>query len=102
MEPWLLGALAGGTAALAVLIAQHRGQSAATAHSIVTLLRDRGALTIPEMMDLLGLAGWSAQGKLVMGIDSLVRARRVHEHDVPRNTPSTDRIKIRKYSLMRE
>jgi hypothetical protein len=99
MEPWLLGAFAGGTAALAVFIAQRRTNP--TVPSVVTLLRDRGPLTIPQIMEDLGLQGFSAQGKIVMALDTLVRSGQVNEQPVPPNTPTLDKIKVRKYSLIR-
>ncbi len=71
MEPWLIGAIAGGTAALAVMVSQRRGNK--TALEVLPLLRDRGPLTIPEIMEQLGLVGFSAQGKVVMALDSLIR-----------------------------
>jgi hypothetical protein len=97
MEPWLLGAFAGGTAALAMLIAQRRTNT--TIPSVLTLLRDRGPLAIPDMMNELGLAGFSAQGKIVMALDSLVRRGQVTEQPVPPGTPTLDKIKVRKYAL---
>lgn len=99
MEPWLLGAFAGGTAALAVFFAQRRTNP--TVPSVVTLLRDRGPLTIPQIMEDLGLQGFSAQGKIVMALDKLVRSGQVNEQPVPPNTPTLDKIKVRKYSLIR-
>jgi len=97
MEPWLIGAIAGGTAALAVMVSQRRGNK--TALEIVPLLRDRGPLTIPEIMEQLGLVGFTAQGKVVMALDSLIRASTVEERPVPPGTPQLDKIKVRKYAL---
>jgi hypothetical protein len=99
MDPWILGVIAGGTAALAVLVAQRRGSQSATTQSVLTLLRDRGPLTIPEMMDQLGLSGFSEQGRLVMALDSLIRGDRVAEQPVPATTPTLERINVRKYIL---
>ena len=97
MEPWLIGAIAGGTAALAVMVSQRRGNK--TALEIMPLLRDRGPLTIPEIMEQLGLVGFTAQGKVVMALDSLIRAGTVEERPVPAGTPQLDKIKVRKYAL---
>ena len=97
MEPWLIGAIAGGTAALAVMVSQRRGNK--TALEILPLLRDRGPLTIPEIMEQLGLVGFTAQGKVVMALDSLIRAGTVEERPVPPGTPQLDKIKVRKYAL---
>jgi len=97
MEPWLLAAIAGGTSALAVMIVQRRSNQEVP--SVLTLLRDRGPLTIPEMMHELGLVGHSAQGRIVSAIDTLVRGGKVYEHDVPPNTPALERYQLRKYSL---
>src|SRR5262245_38834804 len=97
MEPWLLGAIAGGTAALAVVVSQRRGNKTAT--GVWPLLRDRGPLTIPEIMEQLGLHGFSAQGKVVMALDSLIREGRVEERPVPPGTPAQEKINVRKYAL---
>ena len=97
MEPWLIGAIAGGTAALAVMVTQRRGNK--TALEVLPLLRDRGPLTIPEIMDQLGLVGFSAQGKVVMALDSLIRSGNVEERPVPPGTPQLEKIKVRKYAL---
>jgi hypothetical protein len=95
MEPWLLGAIAGGTAALAVVVAQRRGNK--TASEVFPLLRERGPLTIPEIMHQLGLQGFSQQGKVVMALDSLIREGRVEERPVPPGTPTLEKINVRKY-----
>jgi hypothetical protein len=97
MEPWLIGAIAGGTAALAVMVSQRRGNK--TALEVLPLLRDRGPLTIPEIMEQLGLVGFSAQGKVVMALDSLIRSGNVEERPVPAGTPQLEKIKHRKYAL---
>ena len=97
MEPWLIGAIAGGTAALAVMVSQRRGNK--TALEVLPLLRDLGPLTIPEIMEQLGLVGFSAQGKVVMALDSLIRAGSVEERPVPAGTAQLDKIKVRKYAL---
>jgi predicted transcriptional regulator len=97
MEPWLIGAIAGGTAALAVMVSQRRGNK--TALEVFPLLRDRGPLTIPEIMEQLGLVGFSAQGKVVMALDSLIRQGSVEERPVPPGTPQLEKIKVRKYAL---
>lgn len=97
MEPWLIGAIAGGTAALAVMVSTRRGNK--TAHEVLPLLRDRGPLTIPEIMEQLGLVGFSAQGKVVMALDSLIRAGKVEERPVPPGTPQLEKIKVRKYAV---
>jgi predicted transcriptional regulator len=97
MEPWLIGAIAGGTAALAVMVSARRGNK--TALEVLPLLRDRGPLTIPEIMEQLGLVGFSAQGKVVMALDSLIRAGSVEERPVPPGTPQLEKIKVRKYAL---
>jgi hypothetical protein len=97
MEPWLIGAIAGGTAALAVMVSQRRGNK--TALEVLPLLRDRGPLTIPEIMEQLGLVGFSAQGKVVVALDSLIRAGNVEERPVPAGTAQHDKIKVRKYAL---
>ena len=99
MEPWLLGAFAGSTAALAVLIARRRSDTMIP--SVLTLLRDRGPLTIPGIMAELGLVGFSAQGKLVGAIDSLVRSGKVCEQPVPPKTAMHEKINVRKYALIR-
>ncbi len=97
MEPWLIGASAGGTAALAVMVSQRRGNK--TASEVLPLLRERGPLTIPEIMEQLGLVGFSAQGKVVMALDSLIRAGSVEERPVPPGTPQLEKIKVRKYAV---
>lgn len=66
---------------------------------ILPLLRDRGPLTIPEIMEQLGLVGFAAQGKVVMALDSLIRAGRVEERPVPAGTPPLEKIKVRTYAV---
>ena len=97
MEPWVLGAIAGGTAALAVIVSQRRGNK--TASEVWPLLRERGPLTIPEIMNQLGLQGFSAQGKVVTALDSLIREGRVEEWAVPPGTPTLEKINVRKYAV---
>ena len=96
MEPWLIGAIAGGTAALAVVVSARRNK---TALEVLPLLRERGPLTIPEIMEQLGLVGFSAQGKVVMALDSLIRAGSVEERPVPAGTPQLEKINVRKYAV---
>lgn len=96
MEPWLLGAIAGGTAALAVVVAQRRGHQ--TAVDVLPVLRRKGPLTIPELMTELGMQGFSAQGKVVMALDSLVRSGLVDERPIPSGIPALDRINVRKFA----
>ena len=98
MEPWLLGAIAGGTAALAVMVAQRRG-GGRTAKEVWPLLRERGPLTIPEIMHQLGLVGFSAQGKVVTALDALIREGKVEERAVPPGTPTLEKINVRKYAV---
>jgi hypothetical protein len=97
METWLIGAIAGGTAALAVMMTRRGGNK--TALEVLPLLRDRGPLTIPQIMEQLGLVGFSAQGKVVMALDSLIRSGRVEERPVPAGTPQLEKINVRKYAL---
>jgi hypothetical protein len=97
MEPWLIGAFAGGTAALAVLVSSRRGNQ--TAREVLPLLHERGPLTIPEIMDQLGLIGFSAQGKVVMALDALIRSGSVEEKPVPLGTPQLEKINVRKYAV---
>lgn len=97
MEAWLIGAIAGGTAALAAMVAR-RGDNK-VALEILPLLRERGPLTIPEIMEQLGFVGMSAQGKVVMALDKLIRAGKVEERPVPPCTPQLEKIKVRKYAV---
>lgn len=96
MEPWLLGAIAGGTAAFAVVIAQRRSNK--TTPEVLSILRDRGAMTIPEIMRDLGLEGMSAQGRVVMALDALVKHGEVDELPVDRDVPRLERINVRRYT----
>ena len=98
MEPWLIGAIAGSTAALALVVSQRRGNNR-TASEVWPLLRERGPLTIPEIMNQLGLQGFSAQGKVVTALDSLIREGRVEERPVPPGTPTLEKINFRKYAV---
>jgi DNA-binding MarR family transcriptional regulator len=97
MEPWLLGAIAGGTAAFAVVIAQRRTNK--TTPEVLSILRDRGPLTIPEIMRELGLEGMAAQGRVVMALDTLIKRGDVDELPVDREVPRLERIKVRRYSM---
>ena len=95
METWVLGALAGGTAALAVMIAQRRTHK--TLPEVLSILRERGPLTIPEIMRELGLEGMGAQGRVVTAIDRLVLRGQIAEQPVEREVPRMERIHVRKY-----
>ncbi len=95
MEPWLLGALAGGTVAFAALIAQRR--TSKTTPEVLSILRERGPLTIPGIMSELGLEGMSAQGRVVMALDTLIKRGAVDELPVPGDVPRMERIKVRRY-----
>jgi hypothetical protein len=95
MEPWLLGALAGGTAAFAVVIARARGNK--TTPEVLSILRERGPMTIPDIMRELGLEGMSAQGRVVMALDALIRRGEVDELPVEREVPRLQRIEVRRY-----
>ena len=96
MEPWLLGAIAGGTAAFAVVIAQRRSNK--TTPEVLSILRDRGPMTIPEIMRDLGLEGMAAQGRVVMALDTLIKRGEVDELAVARDVPRLERIKVRRYT----
>ena len=97
MDHWLLGAIVGGTAAVAVIVVQRR--SSTTAKEVWPLLCERGPLTIPEIMEQLGLVGFSQQGKIVIALDSLIREGRVEERPVPPGVSTTDKISVRKYAV---
>jgi hypothetical protein len=96
MDPMILGVIAGGTAALAMIVAQRRTTKRL---ELVPLLREHGPLTIPQLMAMLGLEGWSAQGRVVMALDALVRSGKVEEGKVSRTIPTIERINHRKYTL---
>ena len=96
MEPWLLGAIAGGTAAFAVVIAQRRSNK--TTPEVLSILRDRGPMTIPEIMRDLGLEGMSAQGRVVMALDALIKHGEIDELPVDRDVPRLERINVRRYA----
>lgn len=99
MEPWLLGAIASGTVALAAVIAQRR--SSKTRPEVLSILRERGPLTIPGIMSELGLEGMSAQGRVVMALDALIKRGVVDELPVAGDLPRMERIKVRRYSATR-
>jgi len=98
MSPVLLCLLGGLTALLAVSVLRRRVSR--VAREVLPVLRDGGPLTIPELMDRLGLDRIEARGTIVIAIDSLVRSGRVHEGTVPPNTPTPLRIDVRKYSAL--
>ena len=95
METWLLGAIAGGTAAFAVVIAQRRTNRHTP--EVLSILRDRGPLTIPEIMAELGLEGMTAQGRIVLALDTLIKRGAVDERPIAADVPRMERIKVRKY-----
>jgi DNA-binding MarR family transcriptional regulator len=99
MEPWLLGAIAGGTVAFAALIAQRR--SSKTTPEVLSILRERGPLTIPGIMTELGLEGMSAQGRVVMALDTLIKRGIISELPVADDVPRLQRISVRRYSATR-
>jgi DNA-binding MarR family transcriptional regulator len=99
MEPWLLGAIAGGTVAFAAVIAQRRTNK--TTPEVLSILRERGPLTIPTIMSELGLEGMSAQGRVVMALDTLIKRGLVNEQPVAADVPRMERIKVRRYTAIR-
>jgi len=99
MEPWLLGAIAGGTVAFAAMIAQRR--TSKTTPEVLSILRERGPLTIPGIMAELGLEGMSAQGRVVMALDTLIKRGVVAEQPVAPEVPRMERIKVRSYVATR-
>ena len=99
MEPILIGAIAGGgAAAIAVLLTQRR--IARPRVDILPVLRARGPSTIPDIMTALGLEGIQAQGKVVLALDAVVRSGKVAEGAVPRGTPVTSKIRVRRYTAL--
>ena len=98
MDPVTIGLIAGGSVFVGTLIARKRGERQALA--VLPVLREHGPMTIPELMAALGLDGINARGKVVLAIDSLVRAKQVAEGTVPPGTPQLDKIKVRKYSAL--
>jgi len=99
MEPWLLGAIAGGTVALSALIAQRRTRK--TTPEVLSILRERGPLTIPGIMSELGLEGMSAQGRVVIALDTLIKCGLVNEQPVAADVPRMKRLSVRRYSAIR-
>jgi hypothetical protein len=98
MELWqtgLIGAIAG---TLAVLSLQRKAKTGGK-ERVLPLLRERGRLTIPEIMEALGENGLSAQGKVAMEVRSLVQSGQVSELPVPDGTPQLQKIKVRKYAV---
>lgn len=96
MEPWQLGLIGGVTATLAVIVSQRRAKKEGY-DRVLPILQQRGPSTIPELMDALGVKGFSAQGKITMELGALVRDGRVEELPVPEGTPQLQKIKVRQY-----
>jgi hypothetical protein len=98
MDPVTIGVIAGTSVLVGTLIARKRGEKLAP--TVLPVLRDKGPMTIPELMAALGLEGMNARGKVVLALDSLVRTKQVAEGPVPPGTPQLDKIKVRKYSAL--
>jgi hypothetical protein len=97
MEMWQIAIVGGIAGFLGALIAQRRARK--TAHlDVLPVLQQRGPSTIPEIMEALGIKGFSAQGRVTMAVGALVQAGRVEELPVPDGTPQLQKIKVRKYA----
>ena len=104
MEYFVIAIASGLAVSVATMIAQQRTRADATTLSarVLPALQSRGALTVPELMETLGMRGFQAQGRVLGALASLIRDGRVVEIPVPPDTRQLDKIKVRKYSARPE
>jgi hypothetical protein len=76
---------------------RRRNQDLAT--RIEPLLRERGALTMSELAQALGMSGFYARGKVLMALGDLVNQQRVQTIPAPEGTPQLQKVKFIKYQL---
>jgi hypothetical protein len=97
MEPWMIGVIAGLAGFFAVVASRRRAKKEGY-DQVLPLLQQRGAMTVPELLEALGKKGFTAQGTLVMELGALVREGTVIEHPLPAGTPQLQKVKVRKYA----
>jgi DNA-binding HxlR family transcriptional regulator len=93
----LTGALIGtivGTLAVAYTAIVAKRQAA----DVLPVLRDKGPLTIPQLMEAMGKRGGRTQRVLVMSLDQLVKTGQVVASEVPPGTPQREKLRVRTYA----
>ena len=66
---------------------------------IEPVLKERGALTLPELQAALDMKGFSARGKVAMALNAMTMDGKVETIPAPDGTPMLDRVNHIKYRL---
>jgi hypothetical protein len=74
-----------------------KNQQMATA--IEPALRERGPLTLLELVEAVGLKGFSARGKVAMSLNDLAAQGKVEIVPAPEGTPQLQKVNFIKYRL---
>jgi hypothetical protein len=77
-----------------------RKKAAKIEEEIVPVLRERGALTLPELAEAVGRSGVMGRGKVAMALNQMAAAKRVEIIPAPEGTPQLEKIKHIKYRLV--
>lgn len=87
-------------AAVATFYLQRR-RNQTIAAKIEPVLGERGALTLMELSQALGMSSFFARGKVVMSLGELVRQGKVQTLPAPEGTPQLQKVDFIKYQLAR-
>jgi predicted transcriptional regulator len=91
-----MGAIIGAVVGTVTVIVNQQ-QAKTLALRVLPMLRERGPMTVPEVVTALGMKGMNAQGKVAITLAHLVKTGQVLEQPVPPGTKRLEKIKIRKY-----
>ena len=69
------------------------------AASLEPVLRERGALTLPELAAAVGMEGGFARGKVVLALNEMVTQGNVETMPAPDGTPQLQKVNFIKYRL---
>ncbi len=84
--------------AVGVAAARQQRQGQAFSAQVRPLLQTRGALTLPELEQALGVKGLIARGKVVTALNALIAQKRVLVIEAPAGTPQLQKVNFIRYS----
>jgi hypothetical protein len=84
---------------VAVALMLQRKKSGKLEERIVPVLTQRGALTLGELAEALGLGSFMGRGKVALALNEMAAGKRVEIIPAPEGTPQLEKVKHIKYRL---
>jgi hypothetical protein len=94
----ITGVIAGAVSAYVVSLMQ-RKKNQALSPSIEAALRGKGALTLPALIEAMGLKGIMARGNVAMALNDMIKKKKVRVIPAPEGTPQLQKVNQIKYEI---